>query len=178
MGVSESIYKEISPEGVDVLLQWEGCKHCGSDLAHSSSNKQPTSLNNSISIGDAPHCLFIYIGWGANVCSMALDISDRKDQRPTPLKWSCQSGQTAGSRGKHLSLTHFIMNAVKPHRESKREKKKKKQKPPSPQPGKECRRIVIFYDGMNYECVVGIRKQWLKSWASSPSFLTLSPAAN
>lgn len=92
MGVSESIYKGISPEAVDASLQWEERKCLGSDLAHSRSSQQPTSLKNFTSIGSAVYGLFIYVGWGANVCSEVLDISDRKDQRTTtakmkPSKW-------------------------------------------------------------------------------------------
>lgn len=85
--MSESIYKGISPGGADASLQSRKSKGDGSDLAHSTCRKQPTGCERLAWIV-SPQCtalyLFIYFGWGANVCSVALDISDRVDQRATP----------------------------------------------------------------------------------------------
>lgn len=84
--MSESIYKGISPGGADASLQSRKSKGDGSDLAHSTCRKQRLAAN--ASPGSPLQCtalyLFIYFGWGANVCSVALDISDREDQRATP----------------------------------------------------------------------------------------------
>lgn len=128
MGVSESIYKGISPEAFDASLQWEECKRRGSDLAHSSSSQQLTSLKNFTSIASAVYRLFIYVGWGANVLyvqrcwiSVTGKIKDRQ-----PQKWSRQSGPTAGSWGEHPSLPGFIMITVKPHSKLKRERERER----------------------------------------------------
>ncbi len=45
--VSESIYKGISPGGVDASLQWRESKGGGGELVHSTCSKQPTSLKTS-----------------------------------------------------------------------------------------------------------------------------------
>lgn len=161
----------------------------GGELVHSRCSKHPTSSKNLASIGSAPNSsvlyLFIWVGGQMYVQWRWISVTGRIKERHH--KWSCQSGPTAGSRGEHPSLAHFIMIAVKPHSKKEREKgegKKKKRKPSSPWPERKKKRqnerrcIIAVHDGMNYECVEGIRKQWLKSLGSSPSFLTLSPATN
>lgn len=164
--MSESIYKGISPEAVDASLQWEERKRRGSDLAHSRSSQQPASLKNFTSIGSAVYRLFIYVGWGANVCSEVLDISDRKDQRPTtakmkPSKWpdSRLLRRTSLSPRFYYDRSQTSQQA----RERGRERSKNLHLPNQRKRQNLCRCIVTFFDGINYECVVGIRKQWLKS---------------
>ncbi len=60
--MSESIYKGISPGGVDASLQWRESKGGGGELVHSRCSKQPTSLKKLASIGSAVHSsVFIYL---------------------------------------------------------------------------------------------------------------------
>lgn len=85
--VSESIYKGISPGG--------SMHRCSGGRAERVEESWFTAdvTNSQLAWKPlphlAPHCtalyLFIYLGLGvANVCSVALDISDKKDQRATP----------------------------------------------------------------------------------------------
>lgn len=181
---TKSIYKGISPGGGDASLQWRESKGGGGELVHSACSKQPTSLKTSPYL--ALHCtvqyLFIYLGWGANVCSVALDISDRKDQRATPQMKLSKWPDSWVPRRTSLARTFYYDRSETSQQEGKR--RGKKRKPSSPQPERKKKRqnerrcIIAVHDGMNYECVEGIRKQWLKSLGSSPSFLTLSPATN
>lgn len=62
--VSESIYKGISPGGVDASLQLRESKGGGGELVHSRCSKQPTSLKTSphLALHCTVHYLFIYFG--------------------------------------------------------------------------------------------------------------------
>lgn len=174
--MSKSIYKGIRPGGVDALLQ-SGWKRSSSRCS-----KQPTSLETSpqLALQCIVQCLFIYFGWGANVCSVALDISDRKDQRAMPQMKLSKWPDSWVPRRTSLTRTFYYDRSETSQQEGKRGGEKKS----SPQPEQKKKRqnerccIIPVHDGMNYECVEGIRKQWLKSLGSSPSFLTLSPASN
>ena len=114
------------PWGCRCITAVEGEQRGGGELVHRRCSKQPTSLKTSpyLALLCTVQCLFIYLGWGANVCSVALDISDRKDQRATP-QMKLSKWPTVGSRGEHPSLAHFIMIPVKPHSKEEREKGKK-----------------------------------------------------
>lgn len=131
------------------------------------------------------HYLFIYLfGLGANVCLVALDISDRKDQRPTPQMKLSKSPDSWVPRRTSLACTFYYGRCATSQLEGKRDGGKKKRQPSSHQTERKKKRqsvhrcIITVHDGMNYECVEGIRKQWLKSLGSLPSFLTLSLATN
>lgn len=148
--MSESIYKGISPEAVDASLQREECKRRGSDVAHSRSSPQPTSLKNFTSIGFAVYHLFIYVGWGAIVCSEVLDISDRKDQSPTtakmkPSKWpdSQLLRQASLSPKFYYDRSQTSQQVGKRERERERVRKREKQKPASSQPKKETKPLQL-----------------------------------
>lgn len=69
--------------GVDASLQWSRGED-GCELVHSRYSKLAWKTSPHMAVHYTVHFLFIYFGWGANVCSVALDISDRKDQRATP----------------------------------------------------------------------------------------------
>lgn len=132
-GVSESIYKGISPRGVDASLQWRESKGGGSDLAHSRCSKQPTSLQTSprLALRCTVQYLFIYFGWGANVCSVALDISDRKDQRATPQMKLSKWPDSWVPRRTSLARTFYYDRSETSQQEGRRgEEKKENHHPP------------------------------------------------
>lgn len=125
--MSESIYKGISPGGVDASLQLRKSKGGGSDLAHSRCRKQPTSWKPSPR--SSPQCtvqyLFIYFGWGANVCSVALDISDREDQRATPQMKLSKWPDSWVPRRTSLARTFYYDRSETSQQEREREGKKR-----------------------------------------------------
>lgn len=147
--VSESIYKGISPGGVDASLQWRESKGGGGELVHSRCSKQPTSLKTSPQL--ALHCivqyLFIYLGWGANVCSVALDISDRKDQRATPQMKLSKWPDSWVPRRTSLARTFYYDRSETSQQEGKRERKKKKKYHhlPTREKEKETKRASLYH---------------------------------
>lgn len=68
--------------------------------------------------------VLIYLYWLGGKCMFG-GVGYQRQERSKQQKWSRQSGPTAGSRGEHPSLTHFIMIAVKPHSKLKRKEKAK-----------------------------------------------------
>ena len=125
--VSESIYKGISPGGVDASLQWRESIGGGGELVHSRCSKQPTSLKTlpRLALHCTVHYLFIYFGWGANACSVALDISDRKDQRATPQMKLSKWPDSWVPRRTSLARTFYYDRSETSQQEGKREGKKK-----------------------------------------------------
>lgn len=118
--MSKSIYKGISPGGVDALLQ-SGWKRSSSRCS-----KQPTSLETSpqLALQCTVQYLFIYFGWGANVCSVALDISDRKDQRATPQMKLSKWPDSWVPRRTSLTRTFYYDRSETSQQEGKRGGKK------------------------------------------------------
>lgn len=83
--MSESIYKGISPGGVDASLQWRESKGGGGELVHSSCSKHPTSSKNPASIGSAPNSsvlyLFIWVGGQMYVQWRWISVTGRIKER-------------------------------------------------------------------------------------------------
>lgn len=118
------------PWGCRCIAAVEGeSKGGGGELVHSRCSKQPTSLKTSPYL--ALHCtvqhLFIYLGWGANVCSVALDISDRKDQRATPQMKLSKWPDSWVPRRTSLARTFYYDRSETSQQEGKREGRKKKE---------------------------------------------------
>ena len=69
------------------------------------------------------------------MCSVALDISDRKDQRATPQMKLSKWPDSWVPRRTSLARTFYYDRSETSLQEGRREEEKKR-KPPSPQPGR------------------------------------------
>lgn len=151
VGVSKSVYKGISPGGVDTLLQ-SGWKRSSSRCS-----KQPTSLETSpqLALQCTVQYLFIYFGWGANVCSVALDISDRKDQRATPQMKLSKWPDSWFPRRTSLTRTFYYDRSETSQQEGKRGGEKKKTIiSPTREKEKETKRAPLYH----------LRPWWNELW--------------
>lgn len=124
---SEIICEGINPGGVDASLQWRESKGGGGELVRGRCSKQAKSLEN---LGSALHSsLLIYLFGlgGANICSVALDISDRKDQRATPQMKLSKWPDSWVPRRTSLARTFYYDRSETSQQVGKREGGKKKE---------------------------------------------------
>lgn len=106
VGVSESIYKGISPEGVDALIQWEECKCCGSELAQSTYRKPASEVSPQWALQCSAY-LFILVGGQMYVrrcwISATGKIKDRR-RKNEAVKVARQLGPEA-----NIPLLHILL---------------------------------------------------------------------
>lgn len=119
---SEIIYKGISPGGVEASLQWRESKGGGGKLVHSKCSEETTGLKTfpHLTLHGTVNYLFIYLGWGPNICSVALDIGDRKDQRATPQMKLSKWPDSWVPRRTSLSCTFYYDRSETSQQEGKR----------------------------------------------------------
>lgn len=161
------------------MIQWEEGKCYGSDLAHSGFSKQPSGLKE-------PHlswlcsALLTYLYWLGGKCMFrGVEYQRQGRSKPDATKMKPSKWPTAGVP-RRLSLPRTFYYDRSQTSQEVEERRKSKERHLRDQRGGAnlSHRMVALCDGMDSECVAGIRQQWWR-WRASPSrLLTLSPAAN
>ena len=155
--VSESIYKGISPGGVDASLQWRESKGGGGELVHSRCSKHPTSSKkkkprlNWLCTGTVQYFIYLF-GLGGKCMFSGVGYQwqegSKSDTTNEAVKVARQLGPEANIPRSHI-LLWSQWNLTARRKERREEKKKRKEKKtiisPTGEKEEETKRAPLYH---------------------------------